>query len=647
VIRRIVASLAVTVIAAGAFGCENPSPSVPVSQSPSVSPGPSSSLPTGGPTPTTISPTSPSEPAESPTQPPASVEDQLFGSDYPDKVQAGAAGGSVTIGDWRVPTQLNPYYGNGPENWRVLASTMRGLWTISYDAKWYPELGVHVPRLSNGSIRMDTTGGGFTVHVDIRPGLHWSDGQPLDLNDLRYTWQWITDPEQIDVPGFEDWQLIDRFDVSADGLTADVHFKQGFADWMALLSGSPLPEHYMKAIPVADALARSYPVDASIVGAPVSGPFKYSSVSADTIELVRNDYWLGNDSAAPHPPYLDGVTYRFYPGDKRAMIDAFVGGDIDVAADLLGQDLPALAGVDPNVGRPIVGPSWEYEHFDFNRLGAGGLGSQAGQPELTRGNPALTDVRVRTALAEAIDKDALWQALFPGLPLADDQPCTPVPPPLFWRTTDGLNCAQYNPDDARRLLDETGYVDPGTGIRAKDGSPLELQYCSSGTDVRTASADFLTTAFRRVGVQLDAVRAPATMFNRWNDPGPDEQCQLADGNYDTAEFAWIETFYLFGNYYYKFHSSQVPSADVAGSNYTRLSDPRMDAAIDELRTTVDPARQVELARQIQRLHSELQPEVVLFYRTNVRAVSTRLMNFFANPATSTDMWNVEDWYLTP
>ena len=53
----------------------------------------------------------------------------------------------------------------------------------------------------------------------------------------------------------------------------------------------PLPEHYMKTIPVKDAAAKSYPLSADIAKAPTSGPYKYVTASADTVELTRNDNW--------------------------------------------------------------------------------------------------------------------------------------------------------------------------------------------------------------------------------------------------------------------------------------------------------------------------------------------------------------------
>ena len=77
----------------------------------------------------------------------------------------------------------------------------------------------------------------FEIDLDIKPGLLWSDGETLDLNDLKYTWEWNIDPAQTGLAaGTTGWDLIDSFEVAADGLKATVHFCTGFAGFYGLLS---------------------------------------------------------------------------------------------------------------------------------------------------------------------------------------------------------------------------------------------------------------------------------------------------------------------------------------------------------------------------------------------------------------------------
>jgi ABC-type transport system substrate-binding protein len=131
---------------------------------------------------------------------------------------------------------------------------------------------------------------------------------------------------------------------------------------------------------------------------------------------VRNENWVSPWTG--EGAYLDRVVYRFFDGAKDAMIAAFLAGEIDLATDLNQGDFAAISGVSPDVGVAVIKPAWEHEHFDMNQSG-GGPG---------KGHPALTDPNVRMALAHAINKDELWEVVYPGTPPSEEEPCAPVPP---------------------------------------------------------------------------------------------------------------------------------------------------------------------------------------------------------------------------
>ncbi len=565
--------------------------------------------------------------------------------------EAGTPGGTVVIADWQIPDQLNPYYISAMTNSQVSASAFDQLWDVSSAGKYIAEQATTVPTIANGGIRIDTEPTaecpnvrpgfedipGFEMDVDMRPGLLWSDGEPITLNDYKYTFDWVLDPDNTGLwPSTDGYDLVDRFDVSDDGLSATLHFCSGFTGYLGLFNYPALPEHYMSQIPVADAAELSYPVGPALVDAPVSGPYKYASASPSAIEMVRNDNWVSPWTG--EPAYLDRVVYSFFDGSKDAMIASFLAGELDLATDLQQGDYTAIAGVDPGIGEVRIEPAWEYEHFDANQAGL----------EPGKGHPALADPNVRMALSLAIDKDELYQVVWPGVPLGEYDPCSPVPPGLYYRTEEGLTCIEYDPEKSKQLLDESGWVDSdGDGIRDKDGVKLSLLHCTTGAGYRVASGDYLASKFRDLGIELVNTAAPETIFAGWNEAGPESQCNLAHGNFDTTEFAWVSGFDLFGNTYTVYHSKWIPSDENNGNgaNFTRLSDPRLDKALDDLFGATDQAEAVALAHEIQRVLTEVQSETVLYYRSNVRGVNSNLQNYLQNPGTATDMWNVGDWYL--
>lgn len=591
--------------------------------SPSASTAPASAAP----------PASAAAPSATPAPTPVDYDQLLYGYKY--EPTPGTPGGKVIISDWQAANQLNPYFSNAFANSEVFAATWRTLLVVTNDGHYKPDLSAE-PITYKNNVKEDADGkGGFTVHIKIKPGLKWSDGEVFSLNDMKYTWTSVLDKAQAGISTLS-WEEVDKFDVSADGNEADVHFKEPFAGWLGLVgSNNILPEHYMKNIPIKDWASKSFPVSTAIGSAPVNGPFKFVTATADTIELARNDNWAGGD----HAPYLDTVTYKFFPDNKEGMIAAFKNGEIDVALDLVQADYDAIKDVDPAVGKAILEPAWLYEHFDMNQAGLG----------QGKGHPALKDIVVRQAIEQAIDKKAMWETVFPGSPYPDNNPCTNAVPSNYWALPDA-KCLPFDLAAANKALDDAGYKAGTDGIRVgKDGNPLVFEHCTSTAGFRTLGGDFLAASLQKIGIKLNLnfVDSTTVLFANWPDVKADAKCNLAHGNYDTSEFAYVLSFDLYGNYFYSYHSEQIPTDANKGNgyNYLRLINKDMDDAIDVLKQAIKPEDQIQAAYTIQDVYIAQTPEVVLYYRNEARGVGIKVQNFLKNPSTASDMWNIEDWWI--
>lgn len=188
--------------------------------------------------------------AASPSSGTVDVNAALFGSTY--KPASGTSGGTIVMGEWEPVVQLNTYFTTAFTSYEALQPAMRGLLTIDSQGKYIPDLAASIPTLDNGKVVV--TGNTFTVEVTLKPGLKWSDGQPLTMNDFKYTWQWATDKGQVACTGCSiGWPEINAIDVSADGLTATLHFKELYAGWLAFLTSLILPQHYFSTLKIADA----------------------------------------------------------------------------------------------------------------------------------------------------------------------------------------------------------------------------------------------------------------------------------------------------------------------------------------------------------------------------------------------------------
>ena len=423
---------------------------------------------------------------------------------------------------------------------------------------------------------------------------------------------------------------ISAIDVSADGLTATIHFKDLYSGWLGWLTHPILPEHYFKTIPVKDAAKLGMPKSPAIAKVPWSGPFEITAATPSEIDYARNPYWHGGVSG-PHAAYLDHLKLVYY-GSKDGMIADFLAGNVDLIFDLTQADYPAVSVVSPSVGQAQLLPSLTYEHFGINN-----------DPTHARGN-GLWDVKVRTALAMAVNKAALLTTIFPGQTVAPA--CSRTPPGEWYRKDE--TCPAYDPAGASQLLAQAGWVKDASGYVANAGHEMNLELCTtSGNPTRLTEIQLLQNDLKAIGVKSHIVTADAgsVVFASWGSTTPTTDCSIYRGTYDISLYTGGDSGNPYNDYYFAYSSSAFPElGDHSGVNDTRFSSPAMDAALATLKTAVDPATVLPAAQAVQDAYNAGVPEIPLYYRANTTGVGARAGNWIGESAIS-DTWNVEDWYV--
>jgi peptide/nickel transport system substrate-binding protein len=420
----------------------------------------------------------------------------------------------------------------------------------------------------------------------------------------------------------DDNRFIESWDVSEDGLTSTVTFRKNYAGWIGAIASTFLPEHFFKDMTPQDQSGYMSVGTDTLLQVPAGGPFKITAASADGIDYARNDQWAASDA-----PFLDELRFRFF-GSKDGMITSFLNGEIDLALNMTHADYPAIAGVDPSIGRADLDSVWQYEHLDMN---------------VTR--PGLDDLEVRKAIAMAIDKQDLISVLFPGMEI--EPACSQAPPGTWYRAE--VECPPFDPAAAAAALDAAGWVvNADTGLREKDGVALRFQMCtSSGNPTRLTTLGKVNQYLNAIGIPSDIQTADATSvyFASWADTTPETQCSIYRGTYDIALFAYIIGGDLYSNYYPPYHTSQIPPV---GNNTTRISVPELDTAIEALGSEIDQAAQLEAAKTMQEVLASVVPEIPLYYRAESTGVSNHLGGYDRfNPSSNGPTWDVEKWYFIP
>jgi peptide/nickel transport system substrate-binding protein len=524
-----------------------------------------------------------------------------------------AAGGTVIVALYQEPQALNPFLVNQGAATRVMKTIQEGLLGIAPDGNYYPLLAEEVPTLENGGISAD----GLQITYHLRSGIKWSDGEPLRAQDVVFTWEAIMNPDNqiITRSGYDKIESV----TAPDDTTVVVRFTTFYGPFLTLF-GYVLPEHVLAAQPdMNNAGFNTHPVG--------TGPFMVQEWSpGDFISLVPNPYYREEGK-----PYLDQLIFKVVPS-RETGVAMLQTGEVDVMWDLVEDQIPQIEGNDQlNLW---TSPSINIERLILNL-------SQPGEPgDPDAPHPALGDLRVRQAINAAIDKQQIVDALLHGQARLIDSPI-----PIGWAASDDVPASTYDPQAAQDLLEEAGWVDTdGDGIRDKDGQPLSLTVMStSGNALRERIEQVLQAQLKAVGIDLQINNvASGVLFGTWADKAP-----RAQGNFDILLYSTGPNIDPDPHLYSYFHSSQIPTEENGGqgANYSRYSNPEVDAALEAARVSPDlEARRAEYQKMAGLISEDL-PHIMLYARMNINVFASRVAGYSVN-AWENLTWDTQNWTIT-
>jgi peptide/nickel transport system substrate-binding protein len=461
------------------------------------------------------------------------------------------------------------------------------------------------------------------VTWNLKPGMKWSDSQPINCDDLKATWQWIMNKDNVGLAaGTIGWQDVSGVDGGA-GTDCVMHFSLVYEGYLNLVSPL-LPAHYLSTVAVKDAPTKLYPLG-SLSSGVYSGPYIPSLRTAGQITLKPNPNW---QTIGGHAPWLNSVIWKYY-GDAVTMIDSYKAGEFDVGQHLSESDSSALSSVDQ--AQVKIADSFTYEFHTFNNA----------QLKATYGADATTIVN---AVKLATDRQAIAAGPLVGSVSAIDNFVSP----LAWYYEAPRGPTTADPATASTLLANAGWTKGADGNLTKGGKTLELNYCSTNRQVRLDTLKLVASQLKQVGIKVNISTKPATdVFGLWDNTKADTLCNLPHGNFDVAEFSRTSSVDPLGGYD-AYHSSRSP--DVAphyGGNVSRIGLPVLDAAYDTVRTSVDFSKVRAAMVSIQGIYGSDRNtyELPLYFRKDIWLVSSKVHNFTGNPMPSGAEWNIGDWWV--
>jgi peptide/nickel transport system substrate-binding protein len=566
---------------------------------------------------------------------PSSAEIDLTNTTY--KPEDGTDGGSIIIGDWQEANQFNPYYLSQVTEANVASAAWATLVVFTQDYRYAPDLATTVPTISNGGVKAPGDGGdAMTVTWTLRDGLKWSDGQPLTCDDFKYAWEWVLDKDNVGVitAGFED---ISAFDCPSD--TSMIwHFKKIYEGYITVMI-APLPRHFLSKIPIKDQVNGKGFSATEIKDMPVSGAFKFESVTPQQeLRLAKNTNYTSFSTGKP--AHLDNLIWKWY-GDADLMIAGFKAGEVDFATDLQDSDIPKVQDLGAQVSAipallyEFLRPNWSAGPFDA-KTKVGGCSRNSAVADRGKGCP-MADPAMREAVSFAIDKNEINTRLLGGTVEIANTNISPG----AWFFADQTP-ATFDPAKAKSLLDAAGWVPGADGIRVKDGLKAKIELCTTTRQVRVDTLALIANWLKDVGIEgvSNAVDA-ANIFADYNEATADTPCALSTSNFDLAEHAFSSSIDPLGNYF-NYHSSQF---EPNGANDAQIKDSGIDSSLDTVKDSVDFKIIKDAMAEFQKTYVEKTVEIPLYYRKNVDLFAPKLGNFFANPTQAGPTWNAVDWFV--
>jgi peptide/nickel transport system substrate-binding protein len=286
------------------------------------------------------------------------------------------------------------------------------------------------------------------------------------------------------------------------------------------------------------------------------------------------------------------VVIKVVPDDTMRGLELRKGG-VDLVVNDLAPDIVHQLRSDPAL-QVVEGPGTDYAYVGINLR-----------------DPVLKDVRVRQALAYAVDRDAIVTHLRRGLA----RPALGILPPMSWAFTPDVSDYRFDPVKAAALLDEAGHRDPdGAGPAAR----LHLTLKVSSTEFNRLQSSVLQQDFARVGVALDVRTYEfATLY-----------ADVLKGNFQLFTLQWVGVSDP-DMLRRVFHTRQMPPS---GFNRGFFSNPAVDALIDEATVSNDDIRRRSLFADAQRLIGREVPYLSLWYKTNVAIARRDLTGVRLSPA---------------
>lgn len=503
----------------------------------------------------------------------------------PGRAGTAQGGGRLIVAADSEPTNLNPAIVASNGVFFVASKVVEPLAEASYDGKD----GLR-PKLA---LSWEGSADGKSITFKLREGVTWHDGKPFTAADVAFSalsvWkaaqnlgrQVFKNLEAVDTP--DDHTAIFRFSVPTPA--------QLIRNALPALT-AVVPKHVYEGSDVT-----KNPANEKLIG---TGPYKLAEHKPGQYYLLQKNpnYWEKDE------PHLDEIVFQILP-DRASAGNALESGEIQLAA-FSAVPLADLDRISKVPGLKVYANGYEGLTYQLT-------------VEINHRRKELSDVKVRQAIAHAIDRDFVVKTIFLGYAKAATGPV-----PQYDKTFYEKDVPQYefDPAKAEALLDEAGYKKGSDGIRFK----LKLLPAPFFNESKQFG-DYLRQALGKIGIDAEIVAndTPAHLKAVYTDHAFDIAVGTPVYRGDPA----ISTTILF--------QGGLPDG-VPFSNQYGYANAKVDELIAKAAATIDDAERALLYKTFQK---DVVADLALINVAEfsfITVASDKVKNVSNNPR-----WAVSDW----
>lgn len=460
---------------------------------------------------------------------------------------------------------------------------------------------------------------GTSLTLHFREGLRWSDGEPFTVDDVIFWWEAIETDTNITAAIHSEWMAggepmtLERVDDNT--ITLNFAAPNGLAETVGLAFhgnqwplgferfGFYAPEHYLSqfhpeysdtgSYEAFEAAAFDYNTER-----PVMTAWRISEYEEGTTLMVaeRNPYYWRVDAEGNQLPYIDRVYFHFVENSDG--VNALgIAGDLSMQARAISLTQYPVYQENAEAGN--------YHMLLWPQATASNATLWFNQSYGDEQYRALfTDLRFRRAMSHAIDRDTLNNVVFLGQGTPRTESVVPDSQ-CYIPEIENIH-GEFDPTLAASLLEEIGLVKGSDGFYTfANGDPLLLVVETANVEATLAdSLELIAQWWNDVGVRTEVEAMTRDVF--WPRQGANES-MISTWTTDRGLVPMVDPIYQFPfderSWMAPAYGTWFKSGGAQGIEPTAEFKAMMDL-YDEYKTSIDPARQLEICQDIVRNATE-------------------------------------------